>query len=214
MEKRMTCNGKTEISAYGVRAFRSRHPNIKKLKRLHTPYFHGFRVWRSSWLLMDFFKHRGLPLGTQVMDVGCGWGLAGIYCAKEHHAIVTSVDIDSDVFPYMRMHADINNVTVGMLNKSFDELSCEQFRNIDVLIGADICFWDRMVGSLKSLICRALHEGVQMVVIADPGRSTFHTLGGYFTEDGTGRILDWSVKSPYPIQGQILTIASLPNICT
>lgn len=140
------------------------------------------------------------------MDIGCGWGLAGIYCAKKHNAIVTSVDIDPEVFPYLRMHADINNVEILTMNKGFDELNCKHLRNVDVLIGADICFWDKMVDSLKELVCRALHRGVQMVVIADPGRPSFHQLGEYFTKKGGGEILNRGIQHPHPIQGQILKI--------
>jgi RNA polymerase sigma-70 factor (ECF subfamily) len=44
---------------------------------------------------MDYLEHQGLPRETRVMEVGCGWGLAGIYCAREHGARVTGLDADS-----------------------------------------------------------------------------------------------------------------------
>jgi predicted nicotinamide N-methyase len=199
---------KKEVLGYGVRALRARHPDIRKLKRLHSPSTFGFRVWSSSWLLMDFFRHRGLSDGTHVMEVGCGWGLAGIYCAKMHNAVVTGVDIDPDVFPYLKMHSDINKVDVGTLNKGFDGLLAKHLEGVDVMIGADICFWDTIVDSLKSLISRALDEGVQLVVIADPGRETFDRLGEYFAKKPGGVTLDWDVQSPHRIQGKILKIGS------
>ena len=199
---------RTEILGYGVRAFTSRHLEIRKLKRIHTPSVYGFRIWTSSWLLMDYFKHRGLRYGTRVMDVGCGWGLAGIYCARKHNAIVTGVDIDSEVFPYLRIHANINNVEIETMNKAFDELTCKQLEDVDVLIGADICFWEAMVDPLKKLVCRALQNGVQMVVIADPGRSTFYELGEFFTRKGMGEFFPRAVQIPHTIEGQILRIMS------
>ncbi len=199
---------KTEILDYGVRVLRSRHREIRKLKRVHNPSFQGFRVWSSSWLLMDFFKRQGLQDGMRVMEVGCGWGLAGIYCAKKHGAVVTGVDIDSEVFPYLRKHTQINNVKITTMRRGFDGLMGDHLQEIDIMIGADICFWDSMVDSLKKLICRALGKGVQSVVIADPGRSAFDKLGGYFVEKLIGKMLDRTVLSPYPIQGRILKIAS------
>jgi predicted nicotinamide N-methyase len=160
-------------------------------------------------MLMDFFKRRGLPEGVRVMEVGCGWGLAGIYCAKKHGAKVTGVDVDPEVFPYLRLHAEINRVEIATIKKSFGGLTARDLKGFDVLIGADICFWDSMVFSMKRLINRALRTGVRMVLIADPGRPTFDKLGEYFTEKGRGEILDWTAQRPRRIQGRILKIGSL-----
>ena len=200
---------KSEILGYGVRAFRSPHTKIRKLKRLYAPSLFGYRVWTSSWLLMDFFKYRGMPGGTHVMDVGCGWGLAGIYCAKKHNAVVTSVDIDSEVFPYLRLHADMNEVKIVTLRKGFEELEDKHLYNIDIMIGADICFWDTMVDPLKRLIIRALGAGVQLVLIADPGRPTFDEVVKYFIKKRSGEMLYRTVQRPHRIQGRILKISAL-----
>lgn len=197
---------KTEILGYGVRGFRSRHGEIRKLKRSHNPCYHGHRIWTSSWLLMDFFQHQGLPQGIRVMDVGCGWGMAGIYCAKRHNAKVTCVDRDPEVFPYLHLHARLNGVKLVTLERSFDELTASQFKDIDVLIGADICFWETLVEPLRNLVYRAFQRGVRMVVIADPGRPSFHNLGAHFRERGWAEVMPWAVERPHPIGGRILRI--------
>jgi predicted nicotinamide N-methyase len=202
----MTSRVQTEIRAYGIRVLQSRHPEIRRLKRLHTPSVHGNKHWVSSWLLMDYLRSHPLPEGVRVMEIGCGWGLAGIYCAKQFNAIVTGVDIDSEVFPYLRLHADINKVDVATLQKKFNKLREEDLQNIDVVIGADICFWDKMVYPLKRFIRRALNAGVQSVIIADPARSPFEKLSKYFVKKGKGETLDWRVKLPQNIQGQLLKI--------
>lgn len=141
------------------------------------------------------------------MEVGCGWGLAGIYCAKKHGAIVTGVDIDPEVFPYLSLHADINKVRIKTMKRGFGGLTGKYLQNVDVLIGADICFWDTMVVSLKRLILRALRASVGLVLIADPGRSPFEELGRYFVEKGSGEILNWTSQRPRRIQGQILKLS-------
>ncbi len=202
---------KTEILEYGVRVFRPSHHKIRRLKRTHAASFQGFRLWPSSWLLMDFLNRQGLRKGARVMELGCGWGLAGIFCAKNHGAEVTSVDIDSEVFPYLNIHTQINHVEVSTMQLGFDDLISDDLKGIDVMIGADICFWDSLVDSLKGLICRALGEGVQFVVIADPGRSSFEKLGRHFVQKMSGEVRDRSVHRPYPIQGQILKIGSRPH---
>jgi predicted nicotinamide N-methyase len=200
---------KRQTLGFGVKTLRANHRMIRDLKRLHSPSYHGFRQWPSSWLLMDFIKFKGLAEGSRVLDAGCGWGLTGIYCAKNHGSVVTGFDIDSEVFPYLHMHADINGVNITTLNQGFDEFTNDQLKNFDLLIGTDICFWDSMVGSLKALILRALISGVRKVLIADPGRSPFEELGRYFMEKGNGEVRDWTACHPYPIQGRILSISAV-----
>jgi predicted nicotinamide N-methyase len=202
----MISRAQIEIRAYGIRVLQSRHPEIRRLKHLHTPSVHGNKHWVSSWLLMDYLKRHPLPQGARVMEIGCGWGLAGIYCAKKFNAIVTGVDIDPEVFPYLRLHAAINKVDVATLHQKFNKLKEIHLQDIDCVIGADICFWNKMVFPLKRFIHRALNAGVQQVIIADPARSPFEKLSKYFVKKGTGKTLDWRVQLPRNIQGQLLNI--------
>ena len=205
----MPSNAKTKIRSHGVIAFLTSHPEVRRIKRLYTPSVHGHKFWTSSWLLMDYFRRRGLQEGSRVMEIGCGWGLAGIYCAKKHNAVVTGVDIDPDVFPYLRLHADINKVDIATMKKGFEALRGKHLKDFDVVIGADICFWDKMVDPLRRLILRALRTGVKLVLLADPGRDTFYELGEYFVRKGSGETLDWTVQRPRRIQGRILKIRPL-----
>lgn len=203
--------GRNEIREYGLRVFRPRHHRIRELKRLHPASCHGFRLWPSSWLLMDFLNHQGLRKGARVMELGCGWGLAGIFCAKNRDAEVTSVDIDSEVFPYLQIHTQINQVQVSTIHLGFDDLASSHLKGIDVLIGADICFLDSLADSLRALIARALGEGVQLVAIADPGRTSFERLGRDFVRERRGEVRCRSVQRPYPIEGRILQIGASPH---
>ena len=197
-----------ELWAYGVRVLLSRHPAIRRLRRISSPSRHGNKFWTSSWLLMDYFKRNGLAEGSRVMEIGCGWGLASIYCAKKHGAKVTGVDIDPDVYPFLELHAAINKVEMSFMRKGFDGLTGRLLEGTDVLIGADICFWENMFDSLRRLTRRALRAGVGLVLIADPVRSPFEELGDYFEEKMGGEVLDWMVNRPRHIRGQILKIVA------
>ncbi|MFC1581065.1 methyltransferase [Thermodesulfobacteriota bacterium] len=198
---------KREIRAHGIRVLLSQHPEIRRLKRQYIPSAHGNKLWNSSWLLMEYFRRRGLPEGSRVMEVGCGWGLAGIYCAKKHGALVTGVDIDPEVLPFMRLHGEINGVDMEYLKRSFNGLYRQHLKGVDVLIGADICFWDKMVQPLKRLILRAQQSGVRLVLIADPGRAPFEKIGEYFIANGTGKTMDWTTQRPRRIQGRLMEVS-------
>jgi hypothetical protein len=79
-------------------------------------------------------------------------------------------------------------------------------KKVDVMIGADICFWDSMVDPLRKLIQKALKNGVKQVFIADPGRPTFEKIATYFKKQGIGEVLDWDTRRPRSIAGRILKI--------
>jgi predicted nicotinamide N-methyase len=147
------------------------------------------------------------------MEVGCGWGLAGIYCALKHRARVTGVDIDPDVFPFFELHAEINGVDVNARYQSFGGLTQAHLKGIDVILGADICFWDNMVLPLKRLLGRALRANVKLILIADPGREPFETLGEYAAKKGYGEVKDWTARRPRKIRGRILIIQAEDIIC-
>ncbi len=159
-------------------------------------------------MLMDYLKAMGLPRGLKVMEVGCGWGLAGIFCAQNLDAEVTSVDIDPEVFHYLQLHAELNQVKVTTMHKRFEELSSMEFEQIDLLIGTDICFWDELSGALLRMIDRALASGVRRIVLADPGRSSFEKLASSCKAAYVANVFTLSVRKPHDIIGRILTITN------
>lgn len=191
----------------GVRFYRGGHSAIRRLKHDHAPLNFGFRVWTASWVLMEYLKDQRLPRGLNVMEVGCGWGLAGIFCAKALAASTTCVDADPAVFPFLRAHAELNEVDVKTVLKRFEDLGEADLAGIDVLIGSDICFWDEMSGPLLGLIGRALAAGVRQVLIADPGRSSFEELAAQAGREFGASTVTFSVRQPHPIQARILRIA-------
>ncbi|MFH1488160.1 MAG: methyltransferase domain-containing protein [Pseudomonadota bacterium] len=209
--KPMPSNLKKKIKSHGITVFLSSHPDIRRLKRRYSASFHGNKFWASSWLIMDFLKKQGLNEGIRVLEVGCGWGLAGVYCARMHKALVTAIDIDPEVFPYLHLHAAANKVEVKTMKRGFSGLRTRDLRAYDLILGADICFWDSMVNPLKNLINRALSAGVSAILLADPGRPPFQELGAHFSRKGRGEIMDWAVRRPRPIHGALLKIGSLPS---
>jgi predicted nicotinamide N-methyase len=204
----MSGKRKKDVLCYGIHALSSGHHDIRILKKEHAPHWFGYRVWASSWLLMDFLRNCSMPTGSHVMELGCGWGLAGIYCAKNFGAEVTGVDIDPEVFHYLHRHSEINDVEIATINLGIEDLTREHLKGVKVLIGADICFWDSMVDPIRSLISRALEEGVRQVILADPGRGPFRRLGEFFGKEIGGEMLRWSTLQPHPIEGRILRITS------
>jgi predicted nicotinamide N-methyase len=182
------------------------HPRIQRLKRKVAPTKHGHRVWGASFLLMDYLSRSDIAHGTRIMEVGCGWGLAGIHCARCHGARVTAVDRDPAVFPFLRLQARVNGVELDTMETRYELLTRRQLEDVDMLIGADICFWDLLEPPLKLLVSRALRAGVGTVLIADPGRPPFYRASERLIKKYGGVEIDWMVERPYKVTGYILRV--------
>lgn len=168
---------RTMRRAYGVRILNSNHKEIRRLKREgHVAEIHGNKFWNSSFLIMDYLKKNPLKRNVRILEIGCGWGLLGIFCAREFNAKVTGIDADKNVLPYLDLHAAINDVHITGKRMTFQQMTVEKLKNFDVILGADICFWDEMTGLLYNLIGRAKKAGVKQVMISDPCRPPFTDL--------------------------------------
>ncbi len=193
------------FSAYGTLLMQSGHRFARQLGRHYKPSVHGHKTWGSSFLLMDFLEQqRLLRRGTRVLELGCGWGATSVHCARRFKARVTGLDRDADVFPFMEVQASLNDVRVDTLESDFDGLRGEALSGFDVLLGADVCFWNELSDSLHKLVRRAARAGVSHVLIADPGRPPFHTLCRRLLKRYEGVRYDWYATEPRRYEGEIL----------
>lgn len=191
--------------AYGCLFFSSRHPAVRRLRRQHQPSVHGHRTWGSGFVLIDYLVAQPPPRRARVMEVGAGWAPAGIFCAARFDARVTVADRDPAVFPYASIGAELNNVHVRTLERSFEQMTAADLGSADVIVGSDICFWDKLVGPLEQLVRQALEAGVKRVVIADPGRSPFLRLARRL-RDLDARVVDWYALEPKRCDGKVLEV--------
>ncbi len=199
----------TERHAYGITVLKSADARVRKLKSQYEPNIHGNKVWNSSWCIMDFIQQQGLPKGTRVLEAGCGWGPTGIFCAKNYGAKVLGLDADPAVFPYLDLHAKINGVKIKTREATFEQLKKKDLKETQLLLGADICFWDEMVDPIYKLVKKSISAGVQQVVIADPGRPPFHEMADKVIDKVGGEVKEWSVSEEVKARAYLLVIGSL-----
>ena len=198
---------KTEHRFRGVTMPTSAHPIIRQARRQGVkPSLHGNKLWKSSRLLIDYLNQNRPEHCKKVIDVGCGWGISGIWCAKTLGAKVTSVDADPDVFPFLEASALLNGVTTKHLVSSFENLTTKKLAKFDMLIAADICFWDELVDPVYNMVNRAMKAGVKKIVIADPERSTFYDMARRCEERHCAEILDWQTHKPIKARGALMVL--------
>lgn len=183
------------------------HSAIRRVKRQGVqPSIHGDKLWKSSFLLIDYLNKHPPAHANKVLDVGCGWGISGIWCAKTLGSEVTSVDADSNVFPYLNAVAEINKVSTNTLTSRFEKLSKRQLAQFDMLIAADICFWDELVNPVSNMINRAVDAGVKHILIADPERSSFFDMAERVVEKHCAELVEWNTSKPTAARGAILVV--------
>ena len=156
---------------------------------------------------MDYLRRHPIPSSTRVLEIGCGWGLLGLFCSKKFNCRVHGIDADKNVIPYLELHATINNIKMTAEKKKFEQLSIAYLSQFDMILGADVCFWDEMTDTLFKLIHRAKRGGVGTVMIADPCRSPFTDL----VERARERykevtVVEKFLKNPVNATGEILII--------
>ncbi len=198
---------KQERHAFGLTVFDTDHPEVRRLQQEAVqPSLHGQKVWRSSFVLMDYLQQRGVNTRARVLELGCGWGLVGIYCAKTFNAHVTGLDADAAVFPYLHLHAQLNGVHIQTRQLSFEHIPPQDLDAFDLIVGADICFWDEIVDPLYHLLRRGVKAGVAEILVADPDRPPFDDLCARFEKTCNAEVLDWEITTPVSTSGRILRV--------
>ncbi len=197
----------TERKYRGVVMPTASHKAIRAVKRAgHEPSIHGTKLWRSSFLIMDYLHKNPPDSANAVLDAGCGWGITGIWFAKRFGSDVVSMDADPDVFPYLDAVAALNKVKTTHLVDRFEKLKKKKLADFDLLVAADICFWDDLVKPVGKMIDKAIDAGVGQIVIADPERPTFHEMAEKAVRKHGGDVIDWSLKGKLKATGALLVI--------
>jgi predicted nicotinamide N-methyase len=201
---------KTEVqSVRDLNIFPPTHPKVKKLQaKAGYPEIHGDKVWFSSYFIMDWLDANVPAPRSNILEIGCGWGLLGMYCAKNFKAKVLATDADANVFPLLQLHAEANGIKLQTKVSRYEDLKPELLAKQALVLGADICFWDELVEPLHQLIRNALDAGVPRIVIADPGRPPFLRLARRCRKLYKGSLRSVAITKPRKHDGYLLIITN------
>ncbi len=168
------------------------HPKIRaQFRSTKRPTEFGNKVWASSVVLIKYLQEIPFDLkGLRVLEIGCGWGLLGVYLAKVHSCHVTCTDIDERVLPVAQLHAELNGVSIKTKKASFEELK-ESFLNcFDLIVGAEVCYSDEVGREITELVQRAFNGNTNHVLIADPGRPDFYDCHSFCAKHYKAELID------------------------
>ncbi|MGS2716582.1 class I SAM-dependent methyltransferase [Eionea flava] len=192
---------------FGVTVRKNSHKDIRRIKQASgVAAIHGNKFWKSTSLLIDYLQASPPKSSLKVLEIGCGWGIGGIYLAKYCNAQVTALDADDSVFAYVDYHAELNGVTIDTLKLRYEHITTAMLSEFTMVIAADICFWDEMTQPLSKLVDRCYLAGVERVVMTDPGRQPFRDMAEYCAHKYDAIYENWSVPHPYNMSGLVLDI--------
>ena len=113
------------------------------------------------------------------------------------------------MFPYLELHAEINDVSMKTREGTFGQLKKKQLRKYQLVIGGDICFWDDMVKPVFKLVEKSIDAGVGQVIISDPGRPPFHEMSEKVIKRVGGEVKEWSIDDEVKADAYLLVVGSL-----
>jgi predicted nicotinamide N-methyase len=158
-----------------VKYYTGAHPEMRALNKVNPrPSEFGHKVWDTSFVLIDFLAKNDFNLNKKsVLEIGCGWGILGLYLAKHFDCEVTCSDLDEKVLPIVEVHAKLNSIKIKTKALGFKLITDEDLKSNDIIVGAEVCYSEEAAEELNNLIGRAYQFGVEQIFIADPGRPDF-----------------------------------------
>jgi len=159
----------------GLNYFTGNHPIIRShSKSSSRPVDFGHKVWASSLVFIDFLSNNNFNLKDKnILEVGCGWGILGLYLAKKLNCSVLLTDKDKKVLPLVHSHAELNNLEVSTAAASFAKISEDQLKDVNTIVGVEVCYSEEAAKDLSQLFARACKLDVKQIFIVDPGRPDF-----------------------------------------
>src|SRR6266540_19519 len=142
------------------------------------PGYKALAYWHAFW------HYPRATSGPSLALDGGRQGLMGIACAKTFQAQVTGLDADAAVFPYLQLHAQRNGVHIATRHGTFAGLTPQDLAAFELIVGADICFWEELVDPLYQLVRHSVAAGVAEILLADPSRPPFDELCARCVEHG------------------------------
>ena len=194
---------------HGIRLIKRNHPDVMRLiADGYSPVEFGSRIWRASYLLIDYLSHLSLlhHRNLHVLELGCGWGLPSIFAKTRLGMQVTASDIDSNVFAFQDLITQINGTAITQLNSSLGDLCESDLHAYDMLMGADICYSATHARLLEDLIANYAAQRSGCILLADSGRAPFFNLVDKLAVQYCVDLHDVSIELPIKFSGYVLSI--------
>ena len=139
-------------------------------------------IWPASIAMgIHFFEHPLAP-GTEVLELGCGTGVAGIAAARAGLR-VTACDYEADALSFARHNAALNGVSDMMTFRPLDWRTPDLNRRFDLIAGSDVTYERPDHDPILAFLLQTLSPGGTFL-LSDPDRSSAPEFIGLMKDAG------------------------------
>jgi SAM-dependent methyltransferase len=151
------------------------HPAVMAAKKADNYLPHWINLWPAARMLAaailrepwETHQLKNVETPFDVLEVGCGLGLAGI-AALARGLRVTFSDLDETALKFAENNALLNGYS-NFQTRLIDFRSPPEGLKYPVVVGSDVIYQDRLVRPLVGLLCSILAPG-GLCLFADPDR--------------------------------------------
>ncbi len=148
--------------------------------RLYLPYW--TYLWESAIGLAHHVSGLGATLsGQHILEIGCGFGLAGIV-ACQAGAKVVFTDFEHDALQFALHNSQLNGIENGVLVQMDWNTPCFNSK-FDVILASDVIYeeqnWESILGLLLNLL---VSDGI--AIFSEPNRKNADGFFKCITENG------------------------------
>ena len=148
--------------------------------RLYLPYW--TYLWESAIGLARYVSELGATLsGQHILEIGCGFGLAGIV-ACQADAKVVFTDFEHDALQFALHNSQLNGIENGVFVQMDWNTPCFNSK-FDVILASDVIYeeqnWELILGLLLNLL---VSDGI--AIFSEPNRKNADGFFKCITENG------------------------------
>lgn len=164
---------------HGIEALKSNYPRVAPRHHANVKTGSaGSVLWHASYLLVDYLATlRNVTPASQVLELGCGWGLASTFASKRFGARVTAADCNANALRLQNVVSATNRTHVHIRHLSFSDLAEIDLSGFNLLIGFDPCYALSTLPQQLNRMHRCVTQGSVSLVLADRGNDLFFRLG-------------------------------------
>lgn len=136
-----------------------------------NPVFYKFPILRDTTYptrVESIFKAlRGYQLkGKKVIDIGCSHGYNARMFAREG-AEVTAVEIDEKIYKLAKAIGELENTSINLLNKKFEEINIEERFNIGLM--TTVLYWYLDKPAILEIFFERINKMINEMIIWESG---------------------------------------------
>jgi predicted nicotinamide N-methyase len=168
---------------------------VRNLEEKGEAYIREFpfwiKVWEASIVLADHLCQLGWDKQKQILEIGAGMGIAGLFLGAFGHR-VTITDYDDDALQLLQMNVELNKLR-HVLVKKLDWNAPDLDEKYDVICGSELLYRETFIEPLIRLLKEYLRPGGTAIFAHDARRMCLMKfigmVPGRFEIQNTGKTL-------------------------